>query len=561
MYKNSALKYEPFSWDVTPRYECIHYPHWHYHDDDTRTMTLDSKDYFNEKLNVTEFVKEVVTGPTRELKTLVDRMNDGYMEGLRRDPELEDIDMLRLTPKLMWAKGQYDNMRRIIDWYNKAHMKPRGMNSLFDRQKDGPYAIQSFRNHMTTLENKRLDIRRQGLHLSSRYSREEIVETYNIWQNELDDFIKVATDFNPGMSLRWGYLSVNNQTELVLMIKLSNTTLKVMKGDNYVTDIHARPIYMNMKVRWLDWYLDRLESATSIRTSSRASKSFRGEGTYPYYGEKYPYINGSGLWDNLCLSDYQPEIISNLVNLKAVNFAMSLKKWSSTYNYDSTNPYHKPDMMFIGMPKRHFGLLDNGISVSHIKEHCEQKIAQRFYEDKEGDQIPRVRLYRDGRRAISHCHGISCEFIGACRSYGKFKESVTDREKKIALLDEMIGLSNECDAIRSFFDYEESITHLYNRYIWYKYEDLVNLFYDLLELGEYYPITAEACKEKAGDFVSFEYYESYVQKAALQHRQNEISTDDFHAILKDADTRWKSFKTYITLTEKETSNGQERINL
>ena len=558
------IKYQPFLSSEefmicqVPNYDWTNIKQYHYHKWDT----------FIDGLDINHFATEVVTGPMRNLNLSIDAFNSDYIHFLN----ICDARTLKLTPKLMWSRGQYAEVEKVIDRFRQKHKKPRGMMSLFQRYEDGFHHMQSFKNNLKRIEDQRLLIRSKGLHNQSGYSRDEIIEMVEGFNNQLLSFVESVHKFSNGT------IEINpsvncsadgwNRTTVCIFIKFSNTTMRLFNRDAHLGDVHARPIYLSLSITFLDWFLEQMCIDRPIRRSDRSYKSYVGQGSYPYYGEKHPYINGEGRWDSLCLSDYQSDIVLNLVRLNPIEFVMKLKAWASVYNYHSTNPYWKPHFLFLGMPSQQKFMLDSNCEISGAKQNCESKMAQKFdKQDYTGDTYRvRVNLYDEVNKALAICHGINCLWKDSCNSHINFNIAITDRGKKISLLNEMIGLSNECQVLSQIFDNYDTLKDLYHRYLSYTYDNLVRYFYDILKEDGYYPLSAEQWKRRAGEFVSFEYYTNHVTKLARWKQRGDIGQGDFHYELKVADKKWKAYQKYLELLNinvqsERSESGQERINL
>ena len=551
----------------------IYHPMWNRVSNqmDIAEEDVTSINHFIELLNINSFCNDVVLGPMRNFKTTLERFQNNWAGFFTR----EGFKVPDVTPKLMWKKGTYDEMKFILSkYYMQLDKKPRGMMSIFNRLNEGISRMYSLQNQIQSIEEERLELRRNGLHQQGRMSNEEIQEKLEEFMNYINNFIEGIHSFDENFEFKAGVKQqIGNGKYIVHIIGcIKNSTMNIYQGNTKVTSIEARPIFIEFKTNFLDWFLDWLDGMNSGQVNKKRSYAFMtSKGMYPHHGEFHPYIHNNNYWDSLCLSDFQDDIQCALLKLNVPSFVISLLNWASTYNISSTHPYFKPWLMQIGLPNKNSALIPH-IDSQSVTEYCGNRLAAKLQKKyKPNDYESYSNWFEDAHHSIGICNSIKCAYMNNCLHFTKFKESISNRELKITLLNEaaqlvvydypentaggsMLGLPEQ-------FISHKILTLLYN--IWLPrslsmLERKLEEIYDVLGL---YPKDAKWYLQSAGDYSDLAYYNQRIDGLNSKRVSGDISLDEFTNRLLLIDNKRKYYLKYLEMTKEVEDNGQERISL
>ena len=412
-------------------------------------------DTFIGSIDEDEFAKVTALEYTRKFQDKVDQFERYYGNHMRQVTEIDY--KLETKRNYDWKNGIYDFLKAYTINSIGHNMKNSGVNRYFIRAIDGNRHVRNIQSQFLTLENLRLDCKRNVGRVVENI--DEIIEEYQSNLNQIQNSTEVANQMSPNYKVYnfvnytdmepeppyHGFLNLRLYTIVVAEENMMSITDS--EGD-IIGSIPTPQSYLVFTRPFSKVLLGKCRQADIAMNAStkKFNHTYISSSTHYDLATDVEEYNGISKhpWGSLCLSSHSDDIMGAIVNHDYSALLMKISNWNNLYNNSTTNPHNMPSKVLYQT-----GLNPEDDNLDSIKYLLGFKTKHCF-----SDNLHKHRIVQDNQLIRS----ADSEFGSSALEYGDYVVTECDI-KQCPLRSECIGYNNQklSKEIPNFYEMVESI--------------------------------------------------------------------------------------------------------
>ena len=306
-----------------------------------------------------------------------------------------------------WKKGDYDKMRHFIHNKLDLNKKPKNMATLLDRTIDKTNYLNYIARQVRTMERQRAELRRIGV--SKNINIDEFTTKCSNLISNINRECDTLYDYSEGKVEMKPYFIFNNRhSKFYLDIIMRDLSLSITTGDSnkIIQEIPINILRIIVTCNFRQ-YLNNNLTEYSMKGRYYEKLGEYSPLRFPYISQMYSRSYDE--YSTVCLDKFNDDIKKGFRNYKYLDMGISLMNWAQLYNTQYSNPYNKPHLMHIGLPKSYSEEYKATLNYTDVTNKCSDNLSAKL-RDNDWESY-----YSDYyKEKFKYCDSIECQLKMDC---------------------------------------------------------------------------------------------------------------------------------------------------